>query len=320
MKQQIRKQMVAMRAEKKKALLEFAKANPNLADAINKLLAEEPDPDEDFTLDDSNWRIAIGGAFLCEYYASVKAKNPKATIDMKLIEKIAGECVKRMEDSGGWAHSPGKLKNVLGYRELEVMSNWMLITLGCCQHLGCKSTPDKAVEKAINFIEKCCNEKEGGVGYSPRFGQKGVGCPCRTGGAIFAFGLLKKTDHELYPVMRDFWDKQYSKSVGAHGSPSLGVLQSALGARQIGKEAYENFSAECFPKVLEAAKKDGTFNVIPERVPEGGKTFKSSASFSTGPANRLGLESRDQALDVGIYTLTFLLERERLTFLGRRFE
>jgi hypothetical protein len=322
LKEQARKQMAEIRAAKKKALDELVKSNPQLADAVKKLTADDADVGDDFSLDDSNWRLALGGAFLCEYYAAAKRKNRKASVDIKLIDKLASECVKRMGDSGGWGHGPGKKKNALGYLELEIMSNWMLITLGDCQRLGCKNILDKEIDKAITFIEQCCKEKEGGVGYSPRFGQKGIGCPCRTGAAIFAFGLLEKTEHPLYPLMRDYWEKHYSESVGAHGSASLGLLGSALGARQLGKESYDSFAAKCFPKVLDSAKKDGTFEVIPERTPEieGGKSFKWSFSVGTGSANRFHFESRGQALDVGIYTLTFLLERENLTFLGRRFE
>jgi hypothetical protein len=82
-------------------------------------------------MDRSNWNVAIGGLFLCEYAAALKETRPNAKNArlQQALDKLADEAVRRMEDSGGWGHTP-RLTNELGYVELEVMSNWMLAMLG----------------------------------------------------------------------------------------------------------------------------------------------------------------------------------------------
>jgi hypothetical protein len=317
LKAQIRQMKQKMQQQLRKQIEEVAKDDPELAKQIEKARGKQFDPNEEYSLDNSNWRVAIGGVFLCEYYACRVKNDPEARPNKKVLDRLVAECFKRMETSGGWGHGP-RIKNVLGYLELEIVSNWMLTTVGGCQRLGC-DVPEEQVNKAVRFIQDSCAEGTGAVGYSPRFGQKGAGCPCRTGGAIFAFGMLKKTNHPLYPLMVEYWKESYKDSVGAHGSVALGVLSSALGARQIGGEAWESFASACFPKVLAAANKDGTFQVLPEvpRIPAGATSFSAKVSFGTGPA--LSREG-DQPFLVGLYTLSFLLDRGNLAFMGKRLE
>jgi hypothetical protein len=320
LKAQIRRTLEKVQQQLRKQIEELAKDDPELAKQAEKALAKF-DPNEELSLDNSNWRVALGGAFLCEYYGCRAKRDPEARPNKKVLDRLVAECFNRMEKSGGWGHGP-RIKNVLGYLELEIVSNWMLTTVGGCQRLGC-AVPKEQVGKAVQFIQECCEEGAGAVGYSPRVGQKGVGCPCRTGGAIFAFGMLKKTNHPLYPLMVEYWKESYKDSVGAHGSVALGVLSSALGARQIGGEAWESFASACFPKVLAAANKDGTYQVLPEAprhpaggIPAGSKSFSAKAGLSIGPASREG----DQPFLVGVYTLSFLLDRGNLAFMGKRLE
>src|SRR5262249_40851216 len=103
--------------------------------------------------DFSNWTIAIGGFFLCEYYAAQKKKDShyQSARIQAVLERVVDEACQRMEDTGGWGHTP-RIKNALGYRELVVVSNWMLATLGACERLGCKVPPDK-VKQAMQFVQ-----------------------------------------------------------------------------------------------------------------------------------------------------------------------
>src|SRR5262249_53585570 len=146
----------------------------------------------------SNWKIGIGGLFLCEYYAFLKDKNQtfSALRIHRALERVMEETFKRMEPSGGWGHTP-TIKNPLGYVELEVVSNWMLMSVGAMERLGIKP-PDAELKKALQFVDDCCAPGQGAVGYSPRPGQKGMrDSPCRTGGAIFAFAALDQKKHPL---------------------------------------------------------------------------------------------------------------------------
>jgi hypothetical protein len=256
--------------------------------------------------DQSNWNVALGGLFLCEYAAALKAREapPQARITklQKVLEKLVDEVVRRMEDSGGWGHTP-RVKNELGYVELEVMSNWMLAVLGAADRLRVKKAPAEKIALALRFIENCCNEGEGGVGYSPGEGQKGFGDPGRTGGALFAFALLGQEGHPLYPRLAAYWRKARDTSADGHGSIALGLLGSALGARQLGGADWDAFAAKFFPQVLDAANADGTFKHL----------TSTAAQARDGYDERLGV-----AYSTAIYTLFLQLGAGHLKFLGQK--
>jgi hypothetical protein len=63
-------------------------------------------------LDQANWKFAIGGLFLAEYYASVRKRDgvPKGSPVHKALELVIKESLERMEESGGWGHTP-RVKN-----------------------------------------------------------------------------------------------------------------------------------------------------------------------------------------------------------------
>jgi hypothetical protein len=252
--------------------------------------------------DQTNWSVAIGGIFLCEYYAALKAADPafKSPELDQAIEKAVSEAFRRMEDSGGWGHTP-RIKNPLDYIELEIVSNWMLTMLGGAQKLGFKLDQEK-LNQAINFIVNCCNPGDGGVGYSPRPGQKGFGCPNRTGGALFAFALLGKQNHALYPRMVQAWRRSQKEVPEGHGSAALGYIGSALGARQIGDTEWKNFATTNFPAIQGTSQPDGSLSFL-----------KGTTPRSIGFDHQIG-----PAYNTGIYTLILLLDKGKLNFLGGR--
>jgi hypothetical protein len=265
--------------------------------------------------DQTNWQFAIGGMFLCEYWkqnrpAEGKPKNVEtkaeaarpepAKSDDGLLQKIVDEIVKRIEPSGGWGHGP-HVKNALNYLELEVMSNFMLATLGMARKLGAK-VPGETIGKATRFVEECCNPGQGAVGYSPNPGQKGIACPCRTGGAIFGFAQAGQTGHPLFGRMIEAWKRIMKNSGEGHGSLAMGLLESALGARQIGPDAWDQFVGDFFPLILSHANADGSFKHIQ------GKTMMSvGGDGMTGPA-----------YPTGVLTLIMQLDLGHLRFLGQR--
>jgi len=250
-----------------------------------------------------NWQVAIGSLFYCEYCAALRKRGTnRLTPDKRaLLEKIAKECLDRMEPSGGWGHSP-RVVNPLGYLEMEIMSNWMLLTLGACRRLDVK-VPQDRLEVALQFIENCCYPGQGGVGYSPRPGQKGsTACPSKTGGAITVFALLDQKQHPLYPRMAAYWREHVGESANGHGSTSMGLLCSALGARQLGEEDWSTFAAQFLPLIQGVAEKDGTFRHL----------------TGTGFASDRNDNRQGKAYNTAIYTLILLLDQGHLSYLGQR--
>jgi hypothetical protein len=250
-----------------------------------------PDPKWDQT----NWQIAVGGMFLAEYYAETKSADVKA-----VLEQVVQEIFARIEPSGGWGHYHGG-KNPLNYIELEIVSNWMLSAAGMCQRLGLR-VPGDRVGLAVKFIEECCSPGQGNVGYSPNAGQKGVGCPGRTGGALFAFSLLKQHGHPIFSKMGDYWKADIDKSSEGHGSLCMGFLGSALGARTIGADAWDTYVAKFFPQILSAATGDGSFKHLTGKTP-----------ISMGSDNMAG-----PAYNTAVYALILQLDLGNLTFVGQK--
>src|SRR5262249_28490443 len=124
--------LALMASGKKQYNLNVSRAAGFVADNV----LQDRGPKLPESLDQSNWKIAIGGFFLCEYYAAQKKANPKYKSPQiqKVIEAIVADAGKRMEESGGWGHTP-RVKNPLGYIELEIMSNWMLAMWGEAKEL-----------------------------------------------------------------------------------------------------------------------------------------------------------------------------------------
>jgi hypothetical protein len=251
--------------------------------------------------DQSNWTVAVGGFFICEYFAAQKKDNPnfKSAKLQQAVDKLVEEAFKRMETSGGWGHTP-RVKNPLGYVELEIVSVWMLAALGSAEKLG-EKVPDKGMEKALQFIEDCCNPDKGEVGYSSRDGQRGFGFPYRTGGTIFAFASIGRREHPLFPKMVASWKASMDASDDGHGSVALGMLGSALGAKAIGADEWQDFKKKFYPEIMEDGAFDGSFRPLP------GKTLmsKGGADKMLGPS-----------YNTAIYALILRLDDSGLTVLA----
>lgn len=243
--------------------------------------------------DQTNWQIAIGGMFIGEYHALTRSGDAKACLD-----RAVAEAFQRMEASGGWGHYP-RGKNALNYIEFEIMSNWMLVVAGMAKRARSKLPQDK-LDKALKYVADCA--PHGGVAYSP--GPNGMGCPGRTGGALFAWALLGRLEDPLYPRMIAFWNKHMAASNEAHGSLAMGMLGSALGARQIGPEAWDAYVSKFFPQILSHAAGNGSFRHMTGKTPA-----------SVGADNNCG-----PAYNTAVYTLILQLDLGRLSYLGRILE
>jgi hypothetical protein len=229
-----------------------------------------------------------------------RGDKEKAALYREKLDTVVEEAFKRMEASGGWGHTP-RIKCPLGYVELEIVSNWMLAALGACQRQGAK-LPDDKVKQAVQFVQDCCATGKGAVGYSPRQGQKGFGCPCRTGGAIFAFAVLGKEKHVLYPRMVTYYKQKLTDSGEGHGSVAMGFLASALGARQVGADTWKKFTDKFFPIFEAAIQPDGSFkHLVGKTVLATGFDHKMSGPFQTGH-----------------YALILQLDKGNLRYLGRK--
>ncbi|MHC4660280.1 MAG: DUF6288 domain-containing protein [Planctomycetota bacterium] len=239
-----------------------------------------------------NWRWGLGGMFLAEAYA--KSKNPEIKTVLDEVVRLLAES---QEPSGGWGHGPGG-PNALGYVELEVVSNWALSAMGMAKSLGCK-VKSFNFKKGMDYVLRCTN-KAGGVAYSTRPGQRGHGCPGRTGGAMLAFTLCKNRPSN-YSKMAAYLAKTMKQAPSGHASPVMHIMGSGLGAIQTSKEMWDQFAAQLIPVILQHTNPDGSFRTIVN--PQEGDTDSANGPFYTG----------------GICALMLAVDEGRLKYMSGRY-
>lgn len=219
-----------------------------------------------------NWELAYGSMFLAEYAKKTKRPDVKA----KLFE-VAKKLEVNQEASGGWAHGPGG-PNALGYLELEIVGNWSLMGLGAAHRLGYPL--DKAkLAKACAWIEQTTNG-DGGVGYSPREGQKGFGEAGRTSGAIAAYAQLGLRGDPFFAKMSDFYRGHQGTLTTGHVSPYMHMLSGAIAAYVLGPREWASYVETYRPQLYAARKADGSFAAIPTHESQ---SLHSNTDATVGP-------------------------------------
>ena len=243
-----------------------------------------------------NWAYAYSPLFLSEMYK----KTRSAAMAVKL-QKWADRIAKNQEKSGGWAHGPGG-PNALGYLELEVMSNWCLAALGAMKRLGIK-VDKECIEKAIAYV-RACSSADGGVGYSTRPGQKGMGDPGRTAGAITAFCLLGLRRHPFFPNMCNYFRRELRGIPSGHVSPVMHFTAGALASWHLGKREWSRFMKEFRIHFMTARRPDGSFAAIPTKETE---LTRSNTDLTLG-----------DCWTTSSYALILSIPEERLSLLTAR--
>lgn len=201
-----------------------------------------------------NWELGYGLVFLAEVARKTRRADVKAKCQ-ELVKRIE----QNQEASGGWAHGPGG-PNALGYLELEIVGNYLLLGLGAARKLGLEVDEEK-LEKALTWIEGT-SPGDGGVGYSQRDGQR-FGDPGRTAGAILAFAALGQSKRPFFARMVGYFDQNRSKLREGHVSPAMHLLAGAMASRLLGAKAWEAYIDEYRPVVMQQRRPDGSFCSMP---------------------------------------------------------
>ncbi|MBI4565138.1 MAG: PDZ domain-containing protein [Planctomycetes bacterium] len=221
----------------------------------------------------TNWSLGYAPIFLVSY---LKKKDDPAI--RKRLEEISAKIVENQERSGGWAHGPGG-PNALNYLELEVMSNVCLTALGLMNQIGIKP-PGEAVERAIRYVEEC-SDGGGGVGYSTRDGQKGMGDPGRTAGAIVALWTLGRQRHPLFGKMAAYYTMRIGDLVNGHVSPVMHCTSGGIAAHLLGPKVWAKFMQPFRLEFMAARRPDGGFSARPT---EETRQLRSNTDRSLGDA------------------------------------
>jgi hypothetical protein len=219
-----------------------------------------------------NWELGYGLMFLAE----VAKKTKRADVKAKVAELVA-HIERNQEASGGWAHGPGG-PNALGYVELEIMSNYTLLGLGAAKRLGANVDAAR-LERALTWIESTAGG-DGGVGYSPREGQKGHGDPGRTAGAIVAFAALGQTRHPFFGRMLGYLDANLGRLPEGHVSPAMHLLAGAMATRLLGGRAWSGYMDAYRTHIMTSRRPDGSFASTPTAE---SKQLSSNTDLTVGP-------------------------------------
>lgn len=218
-----------------------------------------------------NWELGYGLMFLAEMAKKTRRPDLKAK-----CAELVGLLEKNQEGSGGWAHGPGG-PNALGYLELEIVSNYALAGLGAAKRLGLDIDGDR-VAKAFAWIEQTASA-DGGVGYSPRPGQKGNGDPGRTGGAIVAFAALGQTKHPFFGKMAGYLGNHLAGLPGGHVSPCMHLLSGAMASRVL-KAPWKDYMETYRLPIMAARRIDGSFASMPTQESQ---SLRSNTDLTVGP-------------------------------------
>lgn len=219
----------------------------------------------------ANWELAYGLVFLSEMARKTKRPEVKAK-----VAELVTALQRTQEQSGGWAHGPGG-PNALGYLELEIVSNYALLGLGAARRLGV-DLDEASVGKALAWIESTASP-DGGVGYSPRDGQKGFGDPGRTAGALVAYASLGQKKRPFFESMAGYYARRQGELEGGHVSPCMHLLAGAMAGRLLG-DAWKAYMERYRLTIMAARKPDGSFASTPTRESQ---SLHSNTDLTVGP-------------------------------------
>lgn len=230
-----------------------------------------------------NWALGYAPLFL----ARVQAIDPTDEVKAKLVE-IRDALLANMEPSGGWAHGPrNENPYPLDYAELVAVGNLCLAALGEISSVGIE-VPKEKIVLAMNYTERT-SDGAGGVGYSTRPGQKGIGSAGRTAGAIFALSRCGLDRHPFMKKLKSYYERNMAEIPHGHVSPDYHLFFGALAAKVLGKREWREFMDTFRPEILSLWNGDGTFGVRP------------------ADTSRFGMSNTDRTMGEAWRTATFTL-------------
>ncbi len=209
----------------------------------------------------THWSLGYGAIFLAHVFKLTDAKwlNKSTLKGIKSkLTWIRGKIYSGMKESGGFGHGPGG-PNVLGYVELEAMSNLLLSALGCIKQCGI-DLDAKKLEPMLKFCEACTNA-EGSVGYSTTEPQSFIHLPTRSAGLSNALAALSLKEHALFSKVTACAEAHFAEAFGGHSTPVMGVLAMALVAKREG--AFDDFWKAMRHEFTMLQSPDNTFSYRP---------------------------------------------------------
>jgi hypothetical protein len=197
-----------------------------------------------------NWSLGYGAMFLAEYLRHAD----DAAVRQKL-EEVCRAIEENQEPNGGWAHGPGG-PNALGYTDFAAVTNVVLTGYGAAGRAGIR-VRDDVIDRGIQYLIGT-SSRDGGIGYSQRPGQQGVGDAGRTGAAIVAFASCGRAQHEFFRRMANYFTQRIDQVPEGHASPVYHFGLSAMACWEV-SNAWNRFLNEFRLELVAARRPDGSF-------------------------------------------------------------
>lgn len=202
-----------------------------------------------------NWGLAHAAIFLGE----LQARSADDAVAATLV-RVAEALVRNQEASGGWAHGPGG-PNALGYVELNIVTGLAMCGLGMARRADWEP-PAEVLRKAEDYLEKS-SSGDGGVGYSDKPGQVGMGNIGRT--AISWLGALSlgQRNAPFAKKMESYVRSHAGEVFGGHASLMEHYFHAGVAASAQGGDALSNYWDTCLRDLVLARGPDGSFQPRP---------------------------------------------------------
>lgn len=184
---------------------------------------------------------------------------------------------------GGWRYTPDASDSDLS------CSGWALMALRSARLNGA-ILPDDAIEKAVLYIKRMQNQKNGAFCYQG-FGDQHSGT--LTGAAILCLELCGRHLDPDAIKGAQFIRKTYRGSLNGGGSAYYGLYYTAQGLFQLGGELWREFEAWMYETYMKKQKSDGSWSG------ENGSVYCTSMAvlaFAV-PYRMLPIYQRDETVD-----------------------
>jgi hypothetical protein len=148
--------------------------------------------------------------------------------------------------------------------------------------------PKEEISKAINYVVMS-SDGAGGVGYSARPGQRGMGAAGRTASMVLAMSRLGMERHPFHRKLTGYLRRNLADTPHGHVSPDFHFFFASQACRTMGRKDWLAFVRTFRTEILSLWNGDGTFGVRP------------------ADTSRVGFPNTDRTMGVAWRTATFAM-------------
>ncbi|MGQ9662864.1 MAG: prenyltransferase/squalene oxidase repeat-containing protein [Kiritimatiellia bacterium] len=230
---------------------------------------------------------SIGTLFLCEVSGMLDQER-QSKLDKAIPKAVALLlAAQRMRKAGpqhvgGWRYAPGSLDSDLS------CSGWALMALRSARLNGAP-VPDRAINDAVEYVLRNCNEKTGQFGYQ----DKVTHCITLTGAGLLC---LELTGHHGHPVTTRAGDfiLEAHQLLPKQTHALYGVYYAAQGMFQLGGKYWQKYAEWMYEYWLPRQTPEGCW--VGGNVSTVYNTAMCILSF-TVPYRQLPIYQRDETVD-----------------------